>query len=70
MKLKSLIKVLILSIILISCSSDDNDDTPPNADSFAVGIGCAGRVTRCTARAYTMSKKSLSLARRVLCESS
>ena len=37
MKLKSLIKVLILSIILISCSSDDNDndDTPPNADSFA-----------------------------------
>ena len=37
MKLKSLIKVLILSIILISCSSDDNDndDTPPNASSFA-----------------------------------
>ena len=41
MKLKSIIKVLILSIILISCSSDDNDNDdsspppPPNASSFA-----------------------------------
>ena len=41
MKLKSLIKVLILSVILISCSSDDNDNDdsspppPPNASSFA-----------------------------------
>jgi len=33
MKLKSLFKVLMLSIILISCS--DDDDTPPNASSFA-----------------------------------
>jgi len=36
MKLKSLIKVLILSVILISCSSDNDDSSPPpNASSFA-----------------------------------
>ena len=39
MKLKNLIKVLILSIILISCSNNDSDDSspppPPNASSFA-----------------------------------
>ena len=37
MKLKNLIKVLILSIIFISCSNKDSDDSspPPNASSFA-----------------------------------
>ena len=45
-----------------------NDLAMTYADCFAVGMACAGRVTCWAAGTYAVNKKSLSLARRVLCE--